>query len=294
MRATLLHNPKAGARDTAEHEVLTELRKAGYVSIHQGRVKDKHILDYATDLIVIAGGDGSVRKVALQLPDKTVPIGILPVGTANNIARTLGISGSPASIIQGWEGKHVKKFNTGLMRGPGGEKSFVESVGFGLFTNLMARFDEAKKEKLLVFDTPQQEIRQALESLIRLAEQYEPRACRMAIDEEEIQADLLMVEVMNIQSFGPNLKLAPEADPGDDLFDLVWVTESDRAAFIRYLESLLTGEDCPPTFSTRQGKQFGILWKGQKFHVDDQLQWKDKKERVDISLHPESLRFMIK
>ncbi len=293
MRATLLYNPKAGAWK-AVHEILTELREAGYVSVHQGSVKDKPLLSLPTDLVIIAGGDGSVRRVALQLPDKTVPIGLLPVGTANNIARTLDISGSLDSIIRSWELTHFKEFNTGLVRGPWGEKPFLESVGFGLFTNLMAQFDEAKKEQRLVFDTPQQEIRSALEALKRLAETYEPRPCLLIVDGEEIEADLLMAEVMNIRSFGPNLRFAPRADPGDELLDLVWVGESDREAFIHYVENLLEGRDAPPGFPIRQGKWFRIHWKGQKFHIDDQLRWKDKKETIDISLHPESLRFLVK
>ena len=74
-------------------------RKAGLPTTYQS-IKDKDFkaaLGENWDLVLVAGGDGTVAKVARCLVDRDIahriPIAILPVGTANNIARSLGIEG---------------------------------------------------------------------------------------------------------------------------------------------------------------------------------------------------------
>ncbi len=59
------------------------------------------------DFIVAAGGDGTIRKITKELLDrklseKTWPIALLPLGTANNIAQTLEINGTSEDIIHSW------------------------------------------------------------------------------------------------------------------------------------------------------------------------------------------------
>src|SRR5262252_1764640 len=90
MKISLLHNPDAGdgfsleeVRDVNEgagHEIVLEVEKG----IDFGRAAGKDI-----ELIVVAGGDGTVRRAVDALSGAGTPLAILPFGTANNIARTL-------------------------------------------------------------------------------------------------------------------------------------------------------------------------------------------------------------
>src|SRR5690606_31268455 len=96
--AQLLHNPKAGDCDHMKEDLIKAIASCGftcrYISTKEkgwDRFKSK------TMLVVIAGGDGTVRQVLKRLLkrrvlDKRLTIALLPAGTANNFAKTLGIS----------------------------------------------------------------------------------------------------------------------------------------------------------------------------------------------------------
>src|SRR2546423_14870138 len=101
---SLLHNPKAGNESHDKKKLREAIESAGfecrYLSTKKNGWKD---FDEQVDFIVVAGGDGTVSKVAEELlkrnGKKIIPIAILPLGTANNIAKSLHISGETEKII---------------------------------------------------------------------------------------------------------------------------------------------------------------------------------------------------
>src|SRR6266576_1909047 len=101
MRVTLMHNPKAGDAKHGKKELMAALAKAGHHAIYQSTKKSdyKKALKKSTDLVIAAGGDGTVAKVAFRLIDTGIPLSVVPLGTANNLARTLGFIASPDEIM---------------------------------------------------------------------------------------------------------------------------------------------------------------------------------------------------
>ncbi|HYX41298.1 MAG TPA: acylglycerol kinase family protein, partial [Pyrinomonadaceae bacterium] len=106
MRVTLIHNPKAGKGHPTGDELQTLIKEAGHKVLYQSAKEKKwqRALQTSADLIVVAGGDGTIRKVATRLAGSRVPLTILPLGTANNIAKSLGINGSFEQLVAGWAG----------------------------------------------------------------------------------------------------------------------------------------------------------------------------------------------
>ena len=99
MRAILFHNPTAGWGKFTKKELMTALRLGGLTPHYcstKGR-RFKKTLHQPADLVVVAGGDGTVTKVIAQMPDLRIPVAILPLGSANNIARSFGVAGRPMS-----------------------------------------------------------------------------------------------------------------------------------------------------------------------------------------------------
>lgn len=86
-------------------------------------------------------------KIAVNLVPRGFPIGLLPMGTANNIATTLGFQGKPEDIIAGWDLTHRQAFDVGVLNGPAGETLFLESAGFGLFPRLIRQREQDIKDK---------------------------------------------------------------------------------------------------------------------------------------------------
>ena len=97
----------------------------------------------------MAGGDGTVGKVARRLIGSRTPLAILPMGTANNIANTLGITGrSLEQLIKGWNTARCINFDAGVAKGPWGSRCFIEGFGTGLFAEVMYQLKGEKNNGL--------------------------------------------------------------------------------------------------------------------------------------------------
>ena len=129
MRIALIHNPNAGTAEHAEKKLVRLLEKLGDVTSRSVQSKGwrRVFEEESADLIVAAGGDGTVRKVALSAPRGSL-LGIIPLGTANNVASSLGISGKPKEILAGWRKARALPMDLGFACGPWGEKRFLEAV----------------------------------------------------------------------------------------------------------------------------------------------------------------------
>src|ERR1700757_5272314 len=98
MRVTLIYNPTAGSDEQlSSNELAGLVRAAGHVVVQQLSHNDSwdEALKNPADIVAVAGGHGAVGKVAKQLLGKTAPSAVLPLGTANNIATTLGLVNQP-------------------------------------------------------------------------------------------------------------------------------------------------------------------------------------------------------
>src|SRR5205823_1524491 len=104
-RVTLIHNPTAGGGEHAAQRLVAAIERAGYAVRYfsSKEVRIGKVLDRACDLVAIAGGDGTIRKVAVKARPDGPPLAILPLGTANNIAKSLGVSGQPGRLAAGWK-----------------------------------------------------------------------------------------------------------------------------------------------------------------------------------------------
>lgn len=98
-RVTVIHNPAAGLRQRRRlHRFLRELERRGHTvrlfrTAHPGDgMAIAAALDAASvDVVVAAGGDGTVNEVANGLAGRSIPLAIMPLGTANVLAWELGL-----------------------------------------------------------------------------------------------------------------------------------------------------------------------------------------------------------
>ena len=97
------------------------IRNAGHKVKYQSskEKKWKKALKKPCDIVAVAGGDGTVGKVARELIEERIPIAILPLGTANNIAKSLGIADiSLQDLVASWSTARSINFDTGVAKGP--------------------------------------------------------------------------------------------------------------------------------------------------------------------------------
>lgn len=295
-KTTLLHNPTAGDNDFSRKELVKLIKQEDFDCAYAS-VKEEgwDVFEEDTDFLIIAGGDGTVRRVAKALMkrkrlDKQYPLALLPHGTANNIATALDIRGEASEIVPHWHRYHLKSFDIGKVHGLAEDLFFLEGFGYGIFPRLMKVMD---KNQAADTGTVDEKLKAARTVLYDIVQNYEPRHCKIIADGVEHSGEYLMVEVMNIRSIGPNLVLAADADPGDGMLDVVMVPESNRKKLESFLLSRMNEEDREFSFTTIRAKKVQIVWEGKDMHADDERLKVEKPVEISIEILPDMLQFMI-
>ena len=270
VRATLVHNPGAGQGLTGE-DLVGSLEKAGYRTTYLS-TKTKNLasqLDEPGELVIVAGGDGTVAKVAAALAGRMTPLAILPVGTANNIARSMGLVGGTSHIIEGLRTAQRKRLDVPVAHGPWGDRPFVEAAGVGLFARALAVLDHHDGEPLAQLAKEEATFESVVRLLRQMVTDYAPRDWNATLDGRDLSGRYLMLEAMNIRLIGPHLHFAPDADPGDGLFDVVLVSEDQCRALLDYLGHRLEREASVPALTVHRGRRLEFSWTEPEIHFDD-------------------------
>jgi diacylglycerol kinase (ATP) len=180
--------------------------------------------------IVAAGGDGTVRSVAQALVHSSLRLGILPLGTANNIAHALkipfGLEEAMQALATGVEG-HI---DVGWI----GSEFFLEGAGVGLFADAVQAFGTQEPR-------PYQVLR-LLRVLGPLLWNLKGRTLGLKLDGVEQLEDVVMVTVANGAFLGEGMPLAPNAALTDGLFDVVIVGALSRMEMLRFALAVPRGE----------------------------------------------------
>lgn len=288
-KINLVHNPKAGDAEHSGEKLRTWLTDEGYICSYfstDDMTSDMCIDD--ADLIVVAGGDGTVRKTVIKLMNSRVPLALLPLGTANNIAKSIGAEGEHQDLIRRWKNSGVIHFDIGKIKSFSGEDHFLESVGFGLFPKLIRAVKKEKEESRKT----QKKIRNALKILREIIPSYEARYAEVELDGQLHTGKFLMTEVMNTPSIGPNLTLDPLANPADGKLNVVLIEESEREKLKLYIDRKLEEKDEPNFFNIIKATSIRIHWEGRHFHIDDALIPIDELAEVEIEILPGKKAFI--
>ncbi len=285
MQATLIYNANAGSTSsTPVEDLLTALQGVGYEPVCPNTTTEDELDDVLRDvrgLVIAAGGDGTIRAVAKRLLGKPVGFSILPMGTMNNIALTLELTGTPLEIIAGLRNPRKRPLDIGKAMGSWGEEYFLEGAGFGFFADLLA--NAQPNEKSLIG---------GMTSLAKTLVNFPNYACRIRMDGEDDNLDrvnnFVMVEILNTKSIGPRLRFAPNADPGDGYLDLVRIYAGEETSFLQYITTLLSeGLHELPNVEVTRVRKVEMELVNCSFHVDDQLPFGPKPPQTET---PSSLK----
>jgi diacylglycerol kinase family enzyme len=300
VRVTLIHNPGAGkqGRDNAG-KLVALLEGAGHEVRYQSSKDDDwdRALQEPAELVVVAGGDGTVSRVATRMAGRGIPIATLPSGTANNISRSLKIVQHPfEELVRAWPEARRVKLDVGVAEGPWGKRFFVEGFGVGLFARLLAgagaRVERNKAAQ------PDEKVADALQRLKRRAQRAKPVHLKASLDGQDLSGSYLLLEAMSIPYVGSNLFLAPESQPGDGQLDVVMVAEPERERLVHYLGSWQENRERLAVLPSRRGKCLTLEWTGFEAHIDDRL-WPGEDDekpkppaRIEVRLEDRQVDFL--
>ena len=153
-------------------------------------------------MVIVSGGDGTIENVALGLVGSRTTLGIIPTGTRNNLARSLGIPlnniAESAALLQ--KGRPLK-MDMGLMRHGRASCGFLEAGIVGLGSALYSSADDLQHGDL-------RRITEFISTLVSAA----PSEIRLRLDHrrKEVVTNAHMVIIANVPFVGPSFQIAPD------------------------------------------------------------------------------------
>jgi YegS/Rv2252/BmrU family lipid kinase len=231
-------NPQAGGGRAGRNwpRVSGQLRDAGLQfeevrTTRPGEAADiaQRAAEQGHGLVVAAGGDGTVSEVVnglLQAGGGARPrLGVLPMGTGIDIGRTLGIPLDPLQAVAALQGGVSRWIDVGRVTcaGAAGEVSryFVNIADAGIGGDVADFVNRG-------FKVINGQLTFTLAAVITLVRWRNPRM-RVDLDGEVFEVTAQQVVVANCRYYGGGMKIAPEAEPDDGLFDVV--ISGDLGAF---------------------------------------------------------------
>jgi diacylglycerol kinase (ATP) len=230
-------------------------------SFARAAVRQRH------NYLIAAGGDGTLNEVVNGCASraKEIRIGILPLGTGNDFARTLGLPRSLDNNIDILRGSKTKPFDIVQVKGP--RARYFVNVSAGGFSGMVDREITAKIKRTW---GPLAYIRGAAAALPKL----HAYKTRVVLDErEEFSTQLYNVIIANGRFVAGGLAVAPDADPADGLLEVVLIPKRGTAKLALIAAEIVMGKQlsCGATIF-RKAKKISVssrprMW----FNVDGEL-----------------------
>ncbi len=210
-------------------------------------------VEEAYDMVIVGGGDGTVSEVAKGLIHAPIPLGIVPIGTYNNIARSLSIPTDMAQACQVIAQGQIKTIDVGQANNDN-EHYFFEAAGVGLDAALFPLGEEVKGGQW-----------GRMLQAARLAIGYQPQRLRIELDRplakamvrtalpkrflrrqiatrSEFQLQALLVVIANGPYYGTGFTVAPDAVMDDGLLTVSVYRKFSKWELVRHFWSISRGQ----------------------------------------------------
>jgi diacylglycerol kinase (ATP) len=201
------------------------------------------------DVVLVYGGDGTVMECASGLIGSQTPLAILPGGTANVMARELGLPLDlvAAATLAVNPHSRIRCVDMGQV----GEQTFLLRAGIGFEAEMVEGADRDLKDRLGV-------LAYGLSALQTLANpplaRY--RLCLDGVDEEYAGLACVVANSGNLGS--ADIVLSKKTDISDGLLDVFVVTETDLPALVSLAASVVSGRPDPPALKHWQVREVSI------------------------------------
>ncbi|MBD1908609.1 lipid kinase [Funiculus sociatus GB2-A5] len=213
-RALLLINPKSRRGYNARQQAMQQLQHLGFELLEPHSENPKQyselIRQYRqqVDMVIVGGGDGSVNASVEGLLDTDLPLGILPLGTANNLARTLGIPQSLPEACKIIASGQVHQIDLGWVNG----QYFFNIASLGLSAEVNRRVSKKLKRHWGVLAY--------IVTALQVIWTVRPFWVDVLSDGQSIEFKTLQITVANGRYYGSGLVIADDATIDDQRLDL--------------------------------------------------------------------------
>ncbi|MBX9679869.1 MAG: lipid kinase [Gemmataceae bacterium] len=253
MRALLLTNP--GARQggsKAANDFLTPLRESGIEIVEADVSPSEYSAEIRRrsdklDLVLVGGGDGSMNAAADGLVETNLPLGVLPLGTANDLARTLGIPADPIEAAKLVVAGKRRRIDLGWVNG----SHFFNVASLGLTVSITRQLSSETKSRWGVFAYPL--------TALRVLWNVRPFHAEIRTNGETHRVHAVQIAVGNGRYYGGGMTIAEDAAIDDCRLDLYSLEVHRWWQVISLVPALRTG--------THAGNKGVRVLRGREFEI---------------------------
>ncbi len=189
-------------------------------------------------LVIVAGGDGTIEAVARGLVHTQTALGIIPLGTRNNIAASLNIPNNVNQAIRILSEGDRSQFDMGKAN----NHYFMEVVGVGLEASLFPCGDEVKEGLKKNYLGALKSFFSGVKTFLK----FKPHRLVLRLDDRWIRRlRTLQVNVCNSPRYGIEFALAPEAKMNDGKLDVIYIDNPSKWDHLRHFFTAMRGEQLP-------------------------------------------------
>lgn len=256
-RVRVIWNPNAGQKaglstnSVSRDELVALLEPHGLAdeicetgSSDEAEALAREAVQAGCELVVGAGGDGTIGTVASQLLRTDTVLGVLPLGSVMNVARSLGLPRDLAEAVDVLATGDVRTIDVGEANG----RPFYETGSVGMNAAIFReaqRFDDGDWLSIL--------------RTVWVAFRYRPARMEVRLDDRIIRTRALMVTVSNGPYTGAAMTVAPGARLDDGKFDVRIFRRFSKWQLMRHLASIAFGRRrYAPEVSTHRSERVAV------------------------------------
>lgn len=238
-RVLLLANPKSGMRWSFEalRKVMdrywdvpgTDLAYQFCQNVGDAMQKVKRAIDVGVDIILVAGGDGTVSSCGRMMVGSSAALGVIPVGSGNGFARHFGVPLAPGRAAHSLANATVRRIDIGYVH----EHPFLVTCSMAWDAAIVKSFEKLPLRGILPY------ILAGVNEFIG----YQPQPIKVIVDQQEelLFEDPVVFTIANVTQYGGGAKIAPHARPDDGYLELVVALRQDLPTLVTNVARFFDG-----------------------------------------------------
>ena len=266
-RSLLLVNRHSRRGHETLSQVVTQLQGLGFELFEESTEKPQELANIIrsyrdrVDLVIIGGGDGTLNAAIEGLVDTQLPLGILPLGTANDLARTLQIPQSIPQACQVIATGHSQRIDLGKVN----HKHFFNVASLGLSVQITRQLDKKAKRTWGVLAYAA--------TAIQVIWKTRPFRAEIRIGEDSIRVKTVQIAVGNGRYYGGGMAVADDAAINDQRLDLYSLEYQHWWQILLLVPAMWLGKHANWSgVRSLQGKEFDIYTrKPQPINADGEI-----------------------
>ncbi len=197
--------------------------------------------------LIVVGGDGTINMAVQFLAKSKIPLGVIPAGTGNDFARTLGLNlKEPISNLEKYLSEDPSLIDLGV-------------VDSHYFTQILSTgFDSLVNERANRIHRIKGRMKYNISIVLELLK-FQPKNYAFRIDQVNFESKAMLIAVANGKSYGGGMLVSPNSDPNDGLLDVMIVGPVTKLEFLKVFPKVYRGQHVDhPAVKFISGKQIEI------------------------------------